>query len=378
MFISGDFCAIFFCMKKEDYIWLERNTEIVCTCKSLEECAVKDVKFKVYRENHLKHLRQIFKDCPLKMRRDRKDGLPCLTVKGFTVDNFYDIALENNAALVLDTTAKKVHYISADKDKNRRIFRKSSAKLLANLPNRKKLNILYAFSTSFFTTEEQDNRLTKTITRNADKFNALLQLKFPKDFVRDEIKKIDEIVEEIAGIPQIKRKLSGFCRLSFPEQKKLMDTVCRLTAEKNGIPEPKTTYLTQKEMAEQDSFAKWLDTDAFTSERDIFFNKERFSVTSGIESLSMAFHETCHIAQMYADYKQFPEMEEILGAKLLYLSSYEETYLSSPQEMLAYQLEKEFIQQMEKQLKMKNRQNFYESEYAETAVFLHKALRRAY
>lgn len=365
-------------MEKEDYIWLERNTEIANTCKSAEECAVKDVKFKVYRENHLKRLRQIFKDYSLKMRRDKKDNLPVLTVKGYTLDNFYDAALKNNAVLVLDITAKKVHYISADGGKNRRIFRKSPAKLLANLTNRKKLNILSAFSTSFFTTEEQDKRLTKTIAGNADKFNALLQLKFPKEFVRREEEKVAEIVEEIAQIPNIRRKLSGFCRLPFAKQQELMDTVCRLTAEKNGIPAPNTTYISQEEMAEQDSFAKWLDTDAFTSERDIFFNKDRFSVTSGIESLSMAFHETSHIAQMYADYEQFPEMEEILGAKLIYLSSYAETYLSSPQEMLTYPLEKEFIQQMEKRLQIKNRQSFYESEYAETAFSLQKALRRAY
>jgi len=365
-------------MEKEDYIWLERNTEIANVCRNLEECAATDTSFKIYRDNHLDRLRRIFHDYPQSLYRDKRDNLLCLTVKGYSLNDLFNAACENGAELILDTTNETVRYICADKKKFQRIFRRSPAKLLENLPNRRKLNILFAFSSGFFIDDAQDKRLKKTIAKHSDKFLALLKLKIPEKFLTAEAKKIDLITGEIVRIPDIHSKIRMFPKLPFAEQKKLINTVCRLTAKANNIKAPHVFYLSEEQLNKDNEFNCFLNTDALTSDRDILFSKDRFNATSGIETLSTAFHETCHIAQMYADYKDFPEMEEILGAKLLYLSSYKETYLSSPPEMLAYPLEKAFIQRLEDSLNIKNKQSFYESEYAITCNYLQKSLRRTY
>lgn len=74
-------------------------------------------------------------------------------------------------------------------------------------------------------------------------------------------------------------------------------------------------------------------------------NTDKLQNLSGIQCLSLAWHETNHVAQSYGDYTQYPIMEDILSHRLNYLNEYADIYIMHPQEKVNYALEKQFMEE---------------------------------
>ena len=99
-------------------------------------------------------------------------------------------------------------------------------------------------------------------------------------------------------------------------------------------------FLLNNEEVKKFSHADWVDADAFSFEKNIYINTDKFKDLSGIQCLSLAWHETNHVAQSYGDYTQYPIMEDILSHRLNYLNEYADIYIMHPQEKVNYALEK--------------------------------------
>lgn len=364
-------------ISKTDYIWLERHTDILNIVPNLDDYAIKDVKFKVYRPAHLQKIKEIFKNYTCISGKNKNNTW--IKVKGFTLDNLNNTAQNYFGYLIYDSIEHGVYYIPTNKKRNQKILRRATPDLLANLSNRKKLDILFSYAQTMFVSEEQQQRRNNFIFRNSDKFQALLNLKIPTEFMNEEYKKVRQIVEKIAAIPDIKSKLSRFNTLPEKEQHRLIEQTCRITAEVNGIEPPKIHYLSQKQINDEKQ-ADWIETDAFAEEKDISINKNFLKKYNGTQCLSLAFHETTHLAQSGSNYTDFPEMEEIFSHHLFHLQNYTDLYISIPSETITYCLEKEFCEKLVEKTNMKiqKESSSYETEYSMARQYLNKYLRRAY
>ena len=71
-------------------------------------------------------------------------------------------------------------------------------------------------------------------------------------------------------------------------------------------------------------------------------------------------------------------MEEMFSHRLNYLQNHSDTYSAIPTEMVTYNLEQEFCQQLENHLNLKINDYAYHEEYSIAQQYIQKALRRAY
>lgn len=362
-------------ISKEEYKWLERHTDILNKVPNLDDYAYTDVKFKVYRPAHVQKIKDIFKDYKCVSGQNKNDIW--VKIKGFTLDDFNDTAYNFNANLIYNTAENDINYILTDQKLNHKIVRRATPKLLSNLSNRKKLDIFFSFAQNLFPNKEKRLRQFEFIEQHSNKFFALLQLKIPADFMREEYNKVRKITAKIRTLPDIKNKLNHFQLLPKSEQQALICEVSRITAEINGVEPPKVHFISNKQ-ANNDPDADWIQTDAFAEFDDIYINRDIVKSYSGIEVLTLAFHETTHIAQSHLDYKNFPEMEEMFSHRLNYLQNHSDTYSATPTEMVTYNLEQEFCQQLENHLNLKINDYAYHEEYDIAQQYIQKALRRAY
>lgn len=362
-------------ISKEEYKWLEHHTDILNNVPDLNDYAQQNIKFKVYRPNHIQRIKDIFKEYQCVSGRNKNDIW--IKIKGLTIDDFNDIACSYSGDLIYDMQCHDINYIPMDKKYNYKIIRRSPANLLSNLNNRKKLDILFSFAQSIFISEEKRQKHLNFIEQNSAKFLALLQLKIPTDFMREEYKKVQKITEQISSLPNIKNKLKNFTLLPQTQQFNLVKEVSRITAEVNGVTPPKVHFITSKQANNDSKVAEWVQTDAYADFQDIYINKDLLKSYSGIEALSLAFHETTHIAQSNLDYPEFPEMEDMFSHRLGYLQNHADTYTAIPVEMVTYNLEQEFCEQLDSKLNMKMHDYEYETEYNNAQRYMIKALRRA-
>ena len=232
-------------ISKEEYKWLERHTDILNKVPNLDDYAYTDVKFKVYRPAHVQKIKDIFKDYKCVSGQNKNDIW--VKIKGFTLDDFNDTAYNFNGDLIYEITEHDINYLPTDKKRSYKIVRRATPQLLSNLSNRKKLDILFAFAQNVFPTEEKRSRQIDFIEQNSLKFVALLQLKIPAGFMREECNKVQEITAKIAAIPNIKSKLNAFHFLDKREQQELIRETSRITAEVNGVNPPKVHFITSKQ-----------------------------------------------------------------------------------------------------------------------------------
>ena len=363
-------------IKEADYKWLERHTDILNIVPNLDDYASESVKFKVFRPNHINKIKEIFKNYKCTCGQNKKDIW--IKINGFTLDNLNDTAFQYFGDMIYDSYEHGIYFMPENRRRNKRILRKSSPKLLANLSNRKKLDIVFSYAQTLFPTEKIRQNQYNFIEENSEKFKAVLQLKIPSRFMEAEYQKLQQIVAKVASIPNIKEKLENFSSLSEKDRRYILNETSRITAEVNGINPPKVYYLSQKQVNNDQQISQWVQTDAFSDYQDIYLNKDFFPKYTGIECLTLAFHETTHIAQTNADYPDFPEMEELFSHRLNYLQDHSETYLSIPMEVVTYNLEKRFQKQLADKLQLKTNETYYNTEYAIAQKHLEKSLRRSY
>lgn len=364
-------------MDKKDYIWLERHTEINNICTDIADCAFTDLAIKIHRPHHLKRLRQIFSEYPQELFRDN-DELLYIRVKGLKIEDFYNIALSHNAEIIFNDTDNKIYYIPADRKKYLRIFRRSSAKMLSNLSNRKKLDILFALHQEVYPNNATADQNLAFLDQNSDKLLALLQMKLPRKFLEDEKRKTRLVAAEIAKIPHIAEKINGFRRLKSAEQQNLLTEISYITADINNIPKPEILFLTTKQMNESAPDTDWIDTNAYTSGHTIYIDKQKTKQENGIYSVLSPFHETLHVAQAYGDYSAYPDVEDMFSAKLMYIEGMPETYSFAPPELVTYTLEHYLQEELINRLPLRTPENMETPEYDIARQYVQKALQRSY
>lgn len=363
-------------ISKEEYKWLEHHTDILNNVPNLDDYERIDIKFRVYRPAHVQKIKDIFKEYQCISGQNK--NYRWVKVKNFTLSDFNNISYDFCADLIYNTAEHDINYLPTDKKRNYKIIRRATPKLLSNLSNHKKLDILFTFAQSIFPTTEKRDKAISFIEQNSSKFVALLQLKIPADFMREEYKKVKKITSLISDLPDIKNKLDSFQLLPREEQQSLIRKISGITAEVNGIKPPKVHFITNKQANNDPLIADWVQTDAFADYQDIYVNKDFIKTYSGLEALTLAFHETTHVAQSNLDYKDFPEMEEMFSHRLNYLQNYADTYSATPLEMVTYNLEQEFCEQMNKRLKLKVRDYSYNNEYNVAKQYIQKAMHRAF
>lgn len=362
-------------ISKADLMWLSYNTEICNDCQTVDDCLSQDIVFRVYRPHHREKLHQIFADYKMRDMKDRENNR-YTKITGFNIGDLYQMMKENGGDMFLNTSDGKTYYVPIDKKKYRRIFNRVSAKMLANLPSGKKINILKSLSQKCYMTPQGREKSEQALSKKTDKILALLQIRIPSQFFEDELRKVRLITAEIAKISNIKESLEKFSKLPFKKQQELLKKVCEITAKYNHIDMPNVIFMTQKQIDKDEGLDKWVSAEAFSYERNVCINKDFLKKIDGAQALSLAWHETTHIAQALGDYSQYPLVEEMFNQSLDFLQKMPETYIFHPQEKVVYALEKQFIEKIVENTGIKtNDSTFsYAPEYDIATQFMHRSV----
>ena len=365
-------------MQKRDFIWLTRNTDIDNVCRSIDECASTDVVLKVFRSHNTKQVENIFASYTIQRYKDR-DDFRYVEIKGFSLNDFSETAQGFNADIMYNFPDGKFYYVPANAKAYMRTFRRSSPQMLNNLSTRKKLDILFAINQECYVTQKVQEARDAKLDDNSDKLNALLQIRIPPEFMEDELRKIRLITEKIAKIPNIKQELTQFHALPPHKQKKLFAVVSEITSEYSNIKAPNLFLIDDKKVKDF-RHADWVDADAFAFEKNIYINTDKLKNLSAIQCLSLAWHETNHITQSYADYSKYPIMEDILSHRLNYLNEFADVYIMHPQEKVNYALEKQFIEESVVRIGLApdNRNFLPRQEYDVATQYMAKSMQRRY
>lgn len=367
-------------ISKRNYIWLERNTIINSYCEKVEDADKTGLSFKVYRPHHIEKLYDIFADYKLDLHKD-SDNLLYVRIKGQTLDDLWNESVKHGGDLILDTNDCRAFYVPVDKEKYKRIVRRSSAKMLTGLSTRKKLDILFGLSQDIFYSEHAEIQHEKFMEKNMGKILSLMIMKFPKKFVDDEKRKMRLVAADVAKIPNIKNVLDNFETLSLDEKKLLMDNVVEITAKYNNIHKPNIYFLTTKEMNENLEVSEWFDTDAYASLGNVCFDETKVDKYSGLKCITLAFHEAWHVGQNFGNFSKFENVEDMLSEKLKYLGNCSETYNLTANELLAYNMENLFMEEVVKYTGAFVKDddiNDAKSNYDISAQYVAKAINRSY
>lgn len=366
-------------MKKQDFVWLTYNTDIDNECEKFEDCQYEKVMLKLHRKHHLPKIKEIFADHPTQVYKDENDFI-YFEIKDMTLCDFCQTAVENGSDVIYNVPDGRCYYTPVDDRKYLHIFRKLKPKMLYQLSTRKKLNILHGLSQECFDNAAKKQNREDFLDYNSDKLNALLQMAIPEDFWEREQRKVRLITAEIAKLPDINKKLENFQNLSLKQKKDLFAQASRITAKYNRIKEPVLHFITQKQMDEYTSGNEWLNAEAFASENNIYVNIDSVKNLSGIQWMSIAWHETNHIAMARGDYSENPIMEDMLSSHLDYINDIQNSYIFHPQEKVNYALENKFIEEMLARTGVRADENTAKmyTEYAVAIQYMAKSLQRKY
>jgi len=363
-------------ISEADLSWLIYNTEISNFCASADDCFTQNIVFHIYRPHHKEKIHQIFSDCKITDMKDSENN-DYAEISNFTIEDLYSQMREKGGDMFLNATDGRIYYIPLDKNKNRRIFNCASTRMLANLPSNKKINILKSLRQKCYMTASGRDKSDFALAKKTDKILALLQIQIPQQFVEDELRKVRLITAEIAKIPNIKEYIERFAKLSAKKKQDILRKVCEITAKYNNIDMPTINFLTQKQVDKEEGIADWISEEAFAYEKNVCINKDILNKIDGVQALSLAWHETTHVAQAYADYSKYPLVEEMFNQSMDYLQKMPETYLFHPQEKVTYTLEKQFVEKIVENTGIKTNDStfIYNLEYNIATQYLHRAQR---
>ena len=362
---------------KSDLIWLVDNTEVDNVCASIDDCYAQNLVLKIYRPHHQEKVCQIFADFE-KIVKTPKNNNTYIKIKGYTPGDLYQAIRQQGGDMFLNGSDGKIYYVPLDKNRNRRIFNCTPPRILANLPSHKKLEILKSLSQKCYFSSKHKQMHETALAKKTDKLIALLQLKIPQDFMDDEMRKLRLITADIAKIPDIREKLENFRRLPRQQQKNLLRSVCEITAKYNRIPAPNLKFLNQKQIDRDAGLDKWVSAEAYAYDKNICINTDFLNKIDGAQALSLAWHETTHIAQATADYSKYPSVEALFNQNLDFLQKMPETYLFHPQEQVVFTLEKQFIEKLVENTRIRTTDATFEymPEYNIAEQYFHRALQR--
>lgn len=362
-------------LKKSDLAWLTYNTEISNCSNSLDDCLAQEVIFRIYRPHHQDKVRQIFSDYKVVNMKD-KDNNRYAKINGFTIGDLYKLIRENDGDMFLNLSDGKVYYVPIDKKKYRHIFNRAPAKLLAALPSAHKIKIIESLNQLCFVSARGKEKSEEALSKKTDKILAMLNIKIPPQFLEDELRKVRLITAEIAKLPDIREYLERFGKLPAKKQQDLLRKVCEITAKYNHIDMPNVKFMTKKQIDKEAGSDDWVSAEAFAYENNVCINTNSIKKIDGVQALSLAWHETTHIAQATADYSQYPLIEEMFNHNFDFIQKMPETYIFHPQEKVVYALEKQFIENVVKNTGIKTNEGTfsYMPEYDITTQYLKRAI----
>lgn len=332
-------------MNEKEYIWLTKNTSIDNQCEKFADCYHEKVVFKLFRKHHLTEIKKIFAGHEVQAYKDGKDYV-YFEVKDMTIVDFCGIAVKYKSDIIYNDPNGRCFYDPANRKKYEHMLRLLTSQQLTQLSTEKKLDILMSINKDCYFSLLHKQKHEYALDVKSDKINALLQFPISPEFWEREQRKVRLIAADIAKLPNIKRNLEGFHNLDEKAQKKLFAEACKITAKYNGIKVPQLQFLDDEAIKERVSENDWINTEAFTSENTIFVSKSALKNLSGAQVLSLAWHETNHIAMARGDYSAYPLMEDILSPRLDYINDLEQCYIFHPQEKINYALEKQFIEEV--------------------------------
>lgn len=364
-------------MNEKEYIWLTRNTMIDNQCNKFKDCYVEKVVFKLFRKHHLAEIKRIFANHEVQAYKDGKDYV-YLEVKDLTIADFCKTAMDYNSDIIYNDPTGRCYYDPANRKKYEHILRLSTPQQLIQLSPRKKLDILMSVNKDCYFSLRHKRKHELALDIKSDKINALLQFPISGEFWEREQRKVRLIAAEIAQIPNIKKKLENFQTLEYKVQKKLFAQICKITAKYNGIKPPTVQFLSEEEVKMYTPDNEWVNPEGFASEKTVFVNRGALKNLSGVQFLSLAWHETNHIAMSHGNYSQFPLMEDILSPRLDYINDLEQCYILHPQEKINYALEKQFIEEVVNRtgVKADKKTMDFSLEFAIASQYMAKSLQR--
>lgn len=362
-------------LNKSDLAWLTYNTEISNYSTSIDDCLSQEVVFRIYRPHHRDKLHQMFSDYKITDMKDQENN--CYArINGFTISDMYRLIRENNGDMFLNLPDGKIYYVPVDKKKYRHIFNRASTKLLAHLPSAKKIKIIEALNQECFVSAGGKEKSEKALSKKTDKILALLNIRIPPKFLEDELRKVRLITAEISKLPNIKEYLEKFGKLPAKKQQDLLRKVCEITAKYNHINAPNIKFMTKKQIDKEAGLEDWVSAEAFAYENNVCINTDSIKKIGGVQALSLAWHETTHIAQAFGDYSQYPLVEEMFNHNFDFIQKMPETYIFHPQEKVVYALEKQFIEKIVENTGIKTNDDIfsYTPEYNITTQYLKRAI----
>lgn len=363
-------------ISKSNLNWLTYNTEICNVCDSVDECFSQDIVFRLYREHHLQKIHEIFSDYEIKSKKD-SDNYVCVKIRHFTIGDLYQQIYQNGGDMFLNRSDGKTYYIPINKKKYRRMFNSLSTRMLANLPPNKKMDILKSLSQRCYMLSGGRKSSEESLSKKSNKILALLQIPIPQQFFEDERRKVRLIVAEIAKIPDIRKSVENFADLPTKKQYSILHKVCEITAKYNNIDVPNLMFLTQKQIDKDEGLDEWVAAEAYAYEKNVCINTDFLKKIDGAQALSLAWHETTHVAQATADYSKYPVVEEMFNHSFDFLQKMSDTYIFHPQEKIVYALEKQFIENIVENIGIKtNDSTFqYSPEYDVASQYVHRSLK---
>lgn len=361
---------------KADLVWLTYNTEICNVCHTVDDCSTQDIVFQTFRPHHIEHLRQIFADYKIANMKDQYNNKYAQII-GFSIEDLYLLMYKHGGDMFLNKPDNKVYYVPIDKIKYRHIFNRASTKMLSNLPDDKKINILKSLRQRCYMSAHGREKSEEALEKKTKKLLALLQVHIPPQFFEDELRKVRLITHEISQIPNIKEDIESFKHLPIKRKQELLRKVSEITAKYNRIDTPSIHFPSQKQIDKDEGIADWISTEAFACERNVYINKNSLKNADGMFALSLAWHETTHVAQSYGDYSKYPLVEELFNQNLDFLQKMSETYLFHPQEKVVYALERHFIENIIKYTGAKTTSDTFEytPEYNIAGQYIHRDMR---
>jgi hypothetical protein len=326
----------------------------------------------------LAEIKKIFAGHKVQAYKDGKDYV-YFEVKDMTVADFCGIAVKYNSDIIYNDPNGRCYYDPANRKKYEHMLRLSTPQQLSQLSPRKKLDILMSIDKDCYFSLRHKQKHEHALERKAEKINALLQFPISPEFWEGEQRKVRLIAADIAKLPNIKKKLEEFQNLNEKAQRKLFAEACKITAKYNAIKMPQLQFLNSEEIKEYVSDNDWVNPEAFASENTIFVAKDALENLSGTQVLSLAWHETNHIAMARGDYSSYPLMEDILSPRLDYINDLEQCYIFHPQEKINYTLEKQFIEEVVNRTGIKADDNTLKihTENAVAMQYMAKALQKS-
>lgn len=175
----------------------------------------------------------------------------------------------------------------------------------------------------------------------------MFNLKFPKEFWKQEEVLALKFVHRLQTIPNINENITNWQNLDISDQKKCLEQIVDVFVRTYHIKPIKVSFFSKEEYQNEQK-SQGLEPNevpptgyALTDKHEICFCKDRMSLCDNYVPIYLTFHEALHISQKERHFSEFEGVEKLFDEKLSYFQLInKESYLLSPIEIHAYAMDK--------------------------------------